>query len=162
MASTTLRPSRMAKEAVKKFNEDSTTATAEASASKPKKAMPKKPAHKPSASTSMPSRPSSSAMPSQPISSKPSWPIPHAAPAPPKSLVAPAKSSTPIHLATCQRTAGISIDFGAAEELAETPEAIVMPAFLWHVARCTGAEDFVRAAEDFGGGVEDFGGAGAA
>ena len=33
-------------------------------------------------------------------------------------------------------------DFGAAKELAETPEAIEKPAVLWHVARCTGAEDF--------------------
>ena len=45
--------------------------------------------------------------------------------------------------------------FGAAEELAEAPEAIEMPVVLWHVARCIGAEDF-------DGGVEDFGGAGAA
>ena len=44
-------------------------------------------------------------------------------------------------------------EFGAAEELAETPEAIVMPAILWHVVRCTGAEDFAGAAEDFGGGA---------
>ena len=52
---------RQAREAVRKFNEDSdaVAATAEASASKPKKAMAKKPAHKPSASPSMPSRPSS-------------------------------------------------------------------------------------------------------
>ena len=48
---------KMAKEAVKKFNEDFVAAAAEASASKPKKAMPKKPTHKPSASASMPSRP---------------------------------------------------------------------------------------------------------
>ena len=43
---------KQAKEAVRKFNEDSAAAAtaAEASASKPKKAMPKKPAHKPSAS----------------------------------------------------------------------------------------------------------------
>ena len=53
-------------------------------------------------------------------------------------------------------------EFSAAEELAEAPEAIETPVVLWHVARCTGAEDFVRAAEDFGGGAEDFGGAGAA
>ena len=53
-------------------------------------------------------------------------------------------------------------DFGAAEELAETPEAIEMPAVLWHMAKCTGVEDFAGAAEDFGGGAEDFGGAGAA
>ena len=33
-------------------------------------------------------------------------------------------------------------EFGAAEELAEAPEAIEMPVVLWHVARCTGAEDF--------------------
>ena len=42
-------------------------------------------------------------------------------------------------------------DFGGVEELAEDPEAIEMPVVLWHVARCTGAEDFVGAAEDFGG-----------
>ena len=53
-------------------------------------------------------------------------------------------------------------EFGAAEELAETPEAIEMPAVLWHVARCTGVEALAGAAEDFGGGAEDFGGAGAA
>ena len=53
-------------------------------------------------------------------------------------------------------------EFGAAEELVETPEAIEMPTVLWHVARCTGVEDFARATEDFGEGAEDFGGAGAA
>ena len=42
-------------------------------------------------------------------------------------------------------------DFGAAEELAEAPEAIEMPIVLWHVARCTGVEDFAGEAEDFGG-----------
>ena len=42
-------------------------------------------------------------------------------------------------------------EFGAAEKLAETPEAIEMLAVLWHVARYTGAEDFAGAAEDFGG-----------
>ena len=42
-------------------------------------------------------------------------------------------------------------EFGADEELAEAPEAIEMHVVLWHVARCTGAEDLVRAAEDFGG-----------
>ena len=46
-------------------------------------------------------------------------------------------------------------EFGAAKELAEAPEAIEMPVVLWHVARCTGAEDL-------GGATEDFGGAGAA
>ena len=51
---------------------------------------------------------------------------------------------------------------GAAEELAEAPEAIEMHVVLWHVARCTGAEDLVGAAEDLCGGAEDFGGAGAA
>ena len=54
---------------------------------------------------------------------------------------------------------GLVEEFGAAEELAEAPEAIDMPAVLWHVARCTGAEDLVGAAEDFDGGAEDFGGA---
>ena len=53
-------------------------------------------------------------------------------------------------------------EFGAAEELAETPEAMEMPVVLWHVARCTGVEDFVGVTEDFGGATEDFGGAGAA
>ena len=52
-------------------------------------------------------------------------------------------------------------EFCAAEELAEAPEAIEIPVVLWHVARCTGAEDLVGAAEDFRGGAEDFG-AGAA
>ena len=42
-------------------------------------------------------------------------------------------------------------EFGAAEELAETPEAIEMPTVLWHEARCTGAEDFVGTAEDLEG-----------
>ena len=50
-------------------------------------------------------------------------------------------------------------EFGAAEEHAEAPEAIEMPVVLWHVARCTGAEDLVGAAEDLSGGAEDFGGA---
>ena len=53
-------------------------------------------------------------------------------------------------------------EFGGAEELAEAPEAIEMPVVLWHVARCTGVEDFAGGAEDFGEGAEDFGGAGAA
>ena len=51
---------------------------------------------------------------------------------------------------------GPVVEFGAAEELAEAPEAIEMPVVLWHMARCTGAEDLVGAAEDFGGGAEDF------
>ena len=50
---------KQAKEAVKKFNADSaataTATAAEASASQPKKAMPKNPSHKSSASSSMPS-----------------------------------------------------------------------------------------------------------
>ena len=50
-------------------------------------------------------------------------------------------------------------EFGAAEELAETPEAMEMPTVLWHEARCAGAEDFAGTAEDFGGGAEDFEGA---
>ena len=44
-------------------------------------------------------------------------------------------------------------DFGVAEELAEAPEAIEMHIVLWHIARCTGVEDFAGAAEDFGGGA---------
>ena len=50
-------------------------------------------------------------------------------------------------------------EIGAAEELAETPKAVEMPAVLWHEARCTGAEDLVKTAEGLGGGAEDFGGA---
>ena len=42
-------------------------------------------------------------------------------------------------------------EFGAAEELAEAPEPMEMPVVLWHVARCTGAEDLCGATEDFGG-----------
>ena len=42
-------------------------------------------------------------------------------------------------------------EFRAAEELVEAPEAIEMHVVLWHVARCTGAEDLVGAAEDLGG-----------
>ena len=52
-------------------------------------------------------------------------------------------------------------EFGAAEELVEAPEAIEMPVVLWHVVRCTGAEDLVGAAEDFVGGADDFEGGGA-
>ena len=52
-------------------------------------------------------------------------------------------------------------EFGAAEDLAEAPEAIEMPVVLWHMARCTGAEDLVGAAKDLDRGAEDFvGGAG--
>ena len=36
-----------------------------------------------------------------------------------------------------------------AEEVAEAPEAIEMPVVLWHMARCTGVEDFVGGAEGF-------------
>ena len=52
----------------------------------------------------------------------------------------------------CSRV-GPDEDCGAAEELAEAPEAIEMPVVLWHVSRCTSVEDFARAAEDFGGGA---------
>ena len=37
------------------------------------------------------------------------------------------------------------------ERYTDAPEAIDIPVVLWHVARCTGVEDFDRAAEDFGG-----------
>src|SRR3954464_11006707 len=107
---------RRARDAVRKFNEDSAAAAATKASAKPKKAMIKKPARKPSASPSMPPRPSSSAAPSWPESSKSSKQIPHAAPAPPKSSApppqssaVPTKSSAPVHLASCQRTTGISI-----------------------------------------------------
>ena len=48
---------------------------------------------------------------------------------------------------------GPSDGIGAAEELAEAPEAIEMPIVLWHVARCTSVEDFAGATKDFGGGA---------
>ena len=38
---------------------------------------------------------------------------------------------------------------GCAEELAEAPEAIENLVVLWHMARCTGVEDFVATAGDF-------------
>ena len=44
---------------------------------------------------------------------------------------------------------GFFEDRGGAEELAEAPEAIEMLVVLWHVERCTGAEDFAGGAEDF-------------
>ena len=44
-------------------------------------------------------------------------------------------------------------EYGAAEELAEAPEAMEMPVVLWHVARCIGAEDLGGATEDFGVGA---------
>ena len=53
---------------------------------------------------------------------------------------------------------GPAEELGAAEELAETPEAMEMPAVLWHEVRCTGAEDLVGTAEGLGEGAEDFGG----
>ena len=46
---------KQAKDAVRKFNEDSVAAAAAEASVKPKKAMSKKPAHKPSACSSMPS-----------------------------------------------------------------------------------------------------------
>ena len=124
---------KQAKDAVRKFNEDSAVAanTVEASASKPKKAMPKKPAHKPSASPSMPSRPSSSAIPSRPASSKPSRPIPQSTPPPPtKSSAAPTKSSAPMHLAMCQRTPGFSISSGASANSSAARNSSAGPSLL--------------------------------
>src|SRR3954467_11022238 len=54
---------------------------------------------------------------------------------------------------------GPAEDFGAAEELAETPVAIGMPVVLWQVAKCTGAEDLAGIAEGFAGGADGFVGA---
>nr|BDI54743.1 predicted protein [Triticum aestivum] len=124
---------KQAKEAVRKFNEDSAAAanTAEASGSKPRKAMPKKPTHKSSASPSMPSCPSSSAMPSRPASSKPSRQIPQSAPPPPtKSSAPPTKSSAPVHLATFQRTQGFSIASGASASSSAARPSSVGPSLL--------------------------------
>ena len=121
---------KQAKEAVKKFNEDSAAAAAAAEASSSKKAMPKKPAKKPP-SSAMPSRPSSSSMPSRPISSVPPRQIPQAAPIPQaaqiprvsKPSAPPAKSSAPVHLATCQRTTGISTASGASASSSAHPSS---------------------------------------
>ena len=44
---------------------------------------------------------------------------------------------------------GPAEECGAAQELADAPEAIEMPVVLSHVARCTGAEDFAGGAEGF-------------
>ena len=104
---------RQAKEAVKKFNEDSATATATEASVKPRKSMPKKPARKPSASPTVPSRQ-----------------IPHTATAPPKSSTAPSKSSAPVHLATCQRTAGFSIASGVSASSSAAPISSSGPTLL--------------------------------
>ena len=48
---------------------------------------------------------------------------------------------------------GPAEELGAAEELAETPEAIEMHVVLWQEARCAGAEDFAAVAEDFAEGA---------
>ena len=47
---------------------------------------------------------------------------------------------------------GLFEDRGGAEELTEAPEAIEMPIVLWHMARCTCAEDFAGGAEVFATG----------
>lgn len=121
---------KQAREAVRKFNEDSAVAAASAEvlAVKLKKAMSKKPAHKPSASSAMPSRPESS---------KPSRPIPYAAPIPPKSSApppkssaVPTKSSAPVHLASCQRTAGLSIASGVSASSSAAPSSSAGPSLL--------------------------------
>ena len=91
---------KVVKEAVMKFNEDSTAAAAEASPSQPMKAMNKK----------LVVKPSSSAMPSQPISSKPSATL--------------AKSSAPVHLTMCQRTTGFSIASGASASSSTQPHLL--------------------------------------
>jgi hypothetical protein len=85
---------KMAKEAVKKFNEDFVAAAAEASAIKPKKAMLKKSAVKTSSSA------------------------------------APAKSSAPVHLATCQRTTRISIASGVSASSLAPPQSSTTPILL--------------------------------
>ena len=97
---------RQAKEAVKKFNEDSATATATEASVKLMKSMPKKPARKPSASPTVPSRQ-----------------IPHTA-------TAPSKSSAPMHLTTCQRTAGFSIASGVSASSSAAPISSSGPTLL--------------------------------
>src|SRR4051812_2427602 len=121
---------KQAQEAVRKFNEESAAAAATEVSAKPRKSMIKKPAHKPSASPSMPSRPSSSAAPSRPEASKSSQQIPHTAPAPSKSSAPPSKSSAPVHLATCQRTTGISTATGVSASSSAAPKSSAGPSLL--------------------------------
>src|SRR4051812_2437472 len=85
----------------------------------------------------MPSRPSSSAAPSRPETSKSSRQIPQVAPAPPKSSApppkssaVPPKSSAPVHLATYQRTVGISIDSGVSASSSAAPSSSAGPSLL--------------------------------
>ena len=114
----------MAKEAVKKFNEDTVVvAAAEAFASKPRKAMAKKPSRKPSSFSAMPSRPSSF---------MPSMQIPQVALVPQvaKPSAPPAKSSAPVHLASCQRTTGISIASGVSASSSAPPQSSTGPTLL--------------------------------
>ena len=113
---------RQAKEAVRKFNEDSAAAAAAETSVKPRKSMPKKPARKPSASPSAPSRPSSSVACSRQI--------PQTAAAHSKSSAAPSKSSTPVHLATCQRTQGFSIASGVSVSSSAAPMSSSGPTLL--------------------------------
>src|SRR3954467_1513930 len=127
---------KQAQEAMRKFNEESAAAATEVSA-KPRKSVMKKPARKPSASISMPSRPSSSAAPSRPETLKSSKKIPHAAPAPPKSSapppqssIVPTKSSAPVHLASCQRTTGISIASRVSASSSAAPNSSSGPTLL--------------------------------
>src|SRR4051812_31443346 len=126
---------KQAQEAVRKFNEESAAAAATEVSAKPRKSMMKKPARKPSASPSVPSRPSSSAAPSRPEASKSSQQVPHTAPtkssAPPaRSSAIPAKSSAHVHLATCQRTTGISIATGVSASSSAAPNSSVGPSLL--------------------------------
>src|SRR4051812_38872574 len=121
---------KQAQEAVRKFNEESAAAAATEVSAKPRKSMMKKPARKPSASPSMPSRPSSSAAPSRPEASKSSQQIPHTAPAPSKFSARPSKSSAPVHLATCQRTTGISIATGVSASSSAAPKSSAGPSLL--------------------------------
>jgi hypothetical protein len=123
----------VAAEAVRKFNEDSQAANAEASASKSaaKRSMTKRPAVKPKPSSSMSSKPNSS-------TAKGSGQIPQAsfsraAPIPSavaKSSVVATKSSTPVHLATCQRTTDFSIASGVSASSSTQPQSSSGPTML--------------------------------
>ena len=58
-------------------------------------------------------------------------PAPPNSSAPPhKSLAAPTKSSAPVHLATCQRTTGISIASGASASSSAAPNSSTGPSLL--------------------------------
>jgi hypothetical protein len=117
---------KQTQKAVEEFNR-ATKASAEAgasgSASAPKKAMQKKPANKPKPSVPKPSV-------AQPAASKATSPQISKSSVPPpasSSLMAAARDSTPIVLASCQRTEGFPIASIAASSASASGQPSSMP-----------------------------------